>query len=48
MPATSVLRASSARTAQVQYRSGPSKTWLKIKNLQAPGVLGFKGRDELA
>ena len=30
------------------YRSGPSKTWVKIKNLQAPGVLRFKERDELA
>jgi ATP-dependent DNA ligase len=27
------------------YRSGPSKTWLKIKNLQAPGVLRFQDRD---
>jgi ATP-dependent DNA ligase len=27
------------------YRSGPSKTWLKIKNLQAPGVLRFADRD---
>jgi bifunctional non-homologous end joining protein LigD len=24
------------------YRSGPSKTWLKIKNPAAPGVLRFK------
>jgi ATP-dependent DNA ligase len=27
------------------YRSGPSKTWLKIKNPQAPGVLRFENRD---
>jgi ATP-dependent DNA ligase len=27
------------------YRSGPSKTWVKIKNLQAPGVLRFEDRD---
>jgi bifunctional non-homologous end joining protein LigD len=24
------------------YRSGPSKTWLKIKNPSAPGVLRFQ------
>jgi hypothetical protein len=24
------------------YRSGQSKTWLKVKNPQAPGVLRFK------
>jgi ATP-dependent DNA ligase len=24
------------------YRLGPSKIWLKIKNLSAPGVLRFK------
>jgi ATP-dependent DNA ligase len=24
------------------YRSGPSKTWLKIKNPAAPGVLRFE------
>ena len=28
------------------YRSGPSKTWLKIKNPKSPGVLRFEGRDE--
>jgi bifunctional non-homologous end joining protein LigD len=27
------------------YRSGPSKTWLKIKNPQAPGVLRFKEQE---
>ena len=27
------------------YRSGRSKTWLKIKNPQAPGVLRFDDRD---
>ena len=27
------------------YRSGPSKTWVKIKNLQASGVLRFEDRD---
>jgi bifunctional non-homologous end joining protein LigD len=26
------------------YRSGPSKTWLKIKNPHAPGVLRFDDR----
>jgi ATP-dependent DNA ligase len=26
------------------YRSGPSKTWLKIKNPSAPGVLRFEDR----
>jgi bifunctional non-homologous end joining protein LigD len=26
------------------YRSGPSKTWLKVKNPSAPGVLRFKDR----
>ena len=26
------------------YRSGPSKTWLKIKNPKAPGVLRFEDR----
>jgi ATP-dependent DNA ligase len=30
------------------YRSGQSKTWLKIKNPQAPGVLRFEDRDEPA
>jgi bifunctional non-homologous end joining protein LigD len=30
------------------YGSGPSKTWLKIKNLQIPGVLRFQDRDALA
>jgi ATP-dependent DNA ligase len=30
------------------YRSGRSKTWLKIKNPKAPGVLRFEDRDELA
>jgi ATP-dependent DNA ligase len=29
------------------YRSGPSKTWVKIKNLQAPGVMRFKDHDKL-
>ena len=28
------------------YRSGPTKTWIKVKNLQAPGVLRFEERDE--
>jgi len=27
------------------YRSGRSKTWLKIKNPQAPGVTRFEDRD---
>jgi ATP-dependent DNA ligase len=27
-----------------QYRSGPSKAWLKIKNPAAPGVLRFEDR----
>ena len=27
------------------YRSGPSKTWLKIKNPSAPGVLRFKDEE---
>jgi hypothetical protein len=27
------------------YRSGRSKTWLKIKNPHAPGVLRFEDRD---
>jgi hypothetical protein len=31
--------------APVQYRSGRSKTWLKIKNPQAPGVTRFEDRD---
>jgi bifunctional non-homologous end joining protein LigD len=26
------------------YRSGPSKTWLKVKNPNAPGTLRFKDR----
>jgi bifunctional non-homologous end joining protein LigD len=30
------------------YRSGQSKTWLRIKNPQAPGVLRFEDRDERA
>jgi hypothetical protein len=30
------------------YRSGPSKTWLKIKNPAAPGLLRFEDRDALA
>jgi bifunctional non-homologous end joining protein LigD len=30
------------------YRSGPSKTWLKIKNLRAPGVVRFQDRDASA
>ena len=30
------------------HRSGPSKTWIKIKNLQAPGVLRFEDRDATA
>jgi ATP-dependent DNA ligase len=30
------------------YRSGQSKTWLKIKNPQAPGVLRFEDRDGTA
>jgi len=30
------------------YRSGRSKTWLKIKNPQAPGVTRFKDRDAQA
>ena len=30
------------------YRSGPSNTWIKTKNLQAPGVLRFEDRDALA
>ena len=29
-----------------RYRSGPTKTWIKVKNLQAPGVLRFEERDE--
>jgi bifunctional non-homologous end joining protein LigD len=27
---------------ELPYRSGPSKTWLKVKNHMAPGVLRFK------
>ena len=27
------------------YRSGPSKTWLKVKNPTAPGVLRFEDRE---
>ena len=30
------------------YRSGRSKTWLKIKNPQAPGVTRFKDRNAQA
>ncbi len=30
------------------YRSGPSKTWLKIKNSAAPGVTRFEDRDASA
>jgi bifunctional non-homologous end joining protein LigD len=28
------------------YRSGPSKTWLKIKNPAAPGVTRFEDRSQ--
>jgi bifunctional non-homologous end joining protein LigD len=27
------------------YRYGPSKTWIKVKNPKAPGVLRFEERE---
>src|SRR5215469_9555774 len=45
-PAGLAARALSARTARVSYKSGPSKTWIKVKNPEAPGVQRFVRDDD--
>jgi bifunctional non-homologous end joining protein LigD len=34
-----------SKSREHPYRSGPSKAWLKVKNLAAPGVLRFEDKE---